>query len=365
MSAPKDKKQKAANERAEANRTRLLEGAGVGSAAGLALTGAGSILTRGRFNRFQQVADDLKALTQSARKGTFGNRGTADEVAGLVDEADSLRGQPKTFGSNPAEFGVARSPEGVENIVDGGAVKGPFGRAPSQEAKATGREVMSSREASGPDLGENFEKPYSFAGEWGVPALGAADFVTMKGMGAMQDAPEDKQAYDDYANFGLGLGLGAKGSRFISKPFSTLAARGAKTAPVNAAKTKFQRELAEDFNRPAASATPKTPGPSGSPSGNGPQPVRKPPGQGGGLSITALRQRAQQAAQSRAAFHSNGANPNMTKAIAAVQARGARVTADTVMRELKGSLGGSKVDGVSINRRQIGKWLKTHGYLTN
>jgi hypothetical protein len=93
------------------------------------------------------------------------------------------------------------------------------------------------------------------------------------------------------------------------------------------------------------------------------QPVRLPPGQGGGLPVSELQQRAKQANAQRAAFHSDPANQNMTNAIAAVQGRGARITADTVMRELRTAIGGNKVDGVPINRRQIGKWLKRHGYL--
>lgn len=340
-------KQSRADARAESNRGRFWEGAGAGAAAGGAMSLLGGALTRGRFNRFQQVADDLAALTRGARKETFAGKGSADEVAGLVDEANSLRGQPKSFGENPSRFGGTYSENGVRNIVDDGAAPGPF-RSASPEAKAAGKAVAKSREASGPDLGENFETPYSFAGEWALPAIGATDYAIMKGIGATKDNPEDKQAYEDYANFGLGLGLGAKGARAISKPFTTLAARGAKTAPVNAAKNKLQREISE-----AAKS-----GPAAGPA----QPVRLPPGKGGGLPVSELQKRAREANAQRSVFHSDSANKNMLTAIESVQGRGARVTADTVMRELRGAHG-AKVDGVPINRRQIGLWLRKHGYL--
>ena len=351
----------AAKKRADDNRGRFLEGAGAGAAAGGALSLAGGLLTRGRFNRFQQVADDLNALTKNARKETYAGKGTADEVAGLVDEANTLRGQPKTFGENPSRFGSTYSDDGVRKVVDDGADLGPF-RSVSPEAKATGKAVMESRKASGPDLGENFDKPYSFgASEWAVPAIGAADYGIMEGIAANQDKPEDAQAYHDYANFGLGFGLGAKGTRAATKPFTKLAAQGARTAPVNAAKNKLQRELSETATAPAA----KPSSPAGGAPGTGPAGgVKAPPGQGGGLPVAELQKRAAAANAQRAAFHADPGNKNMMDAIGGVQARGARVTADTVMRELRGKHG-SKVDGVPINRRQIGRWLSRHGYLGN
>lgn len=351
----------AAKKRADDNRGRFLEGAGAGAAAGGAMSLAAGALTRGRFNRFQQVADDLNALTKGARKETFAGKGTADEVAGLVDEANTLRGQPKTFGENPSKFGNTYSDEGVRNIVDDGANLGPF-RSASSEAKATGKAVTESRKASGPDMGENFDKPYSFgAGEWAVPAIGAADYAIMEGVAANQDKPEDAQAYHDYANFGLGFGLGAKGARAATKPFTKLMAQGAKTAPINTAKNKLQRELSEAAGGPATkAAAPAAGSPGTGPAGG----VKAPPGQGGGLPVAELQKRAAAANAQRAAFHADPGNKSMADAIGAVQSRGARVTADTVMRELRGKHG-SKVDGVPINRRQIGRWLSRHGYLGN
>lgn len=340
-------RQQRADKRAESNRTRFWQGAGAGAIGGAGLSVLGGALTRGRINRFSKVAEDLKALTP--KTGEL-SPGAADGIAAKVDEANALRGMKKSFGED---------------------YTAPFIGTDKKAIKANTK----SRKVKGPDLGEEFEKPYSFGkSELAMPALGAADYGIMTGMAEMQDTPEDAQAYHDMANLGLGFAVGSKGARVATKPFttgSTISSVGKKgatkamapdTGSVNTARNQLQRELAGG-KMPQASASPApAQAPTGG-QGGGSQPVRLPPGKGGGLSIDQLQQRAKASAPARSAFHSDPANQNMMAAINAVKGRGARVTTDTVMRELKTVLGGNKVDGVPINRKQVGRWLSRHGHL--
>lgn len=68
-------------------------------------------------------------------------------------------------------------------------------------------------------------------------------------------------------------------------------------------------------------------------------------------------------AEARSRLTSNGDHPSMLKAIGSVLDRDAMPTSHTVMQELRKGHPDGKIDGVKLNRSEVGRWLKTHGFL--
>lgn len=353
----RDAEIKRADERGQKNRsTAMTFGAG-GAAAGVGLSALAALLTRGRSSKFNKVAGDVGAASALAKDSRFSEVGLADDVAAGVDDAYSLRGQKSPFGVRPEEFAGISSREGLIDAATPPGQGGPFQFAGKKEARAVADEVLASRQpGTGGDLGKNFENPISLGkGELALPAAGLADFAGAQALAYGTDKEADKQAYENMSYAGLGLAAGGKFGRAISKPFTPLAAKvdASAAAKVDSARNKLMRETIQ-ARKPAPAG-----GGSGGPGGGQPLPN----GRGSGATPQALQQAKAATRMARSNLIGNPAHKGMSAAIAAVKGRGARPTADTVMRELKKNYPAGRVDGVKINRQEIGRWLSTHGHI--